>query len=155
VKRLLKRDTVAFIGLSRDLLDAGYTVKFKASGSSMHPAIHDGDIIFVASVDPEVVKTGDIVLFAQQQRAIAHRVVNIREESGTVAEFVVRGDAKGECECVVKAADVLGRVTRRQTNWRNVLGRLGARRVRQLLLFAFRAAGARNQSFAPRTIRHT
>ena len=112
VRPRLQRDTAAFLEISADLLNAGYAVRFCASGGSMRPAIVDGDTIIVESVDPADVRAGDILLFRQRQRPLAHRVVHIREENHTVVEFILRGDAKVACDAPVRPNEVLGRVSR-------------------------------------------
>ena len=154
----LKRDTAAFFDLSRELLEAGHAVRFRADGSSMRPAIHDGDALIVEPVDREAVKAGDILLFRHDQRLLAHRVINIRQANGTIVQFEVRGDAKAERECLVKAEDVLGRVTltERQSGWRRITGRCGARRLRQVVRFMSSPGFAtRHHALAPRAKRHT
>ena len=92
------------------LLGEGYDVRFRASGTSMHPAIDDGDTITVARVDPADVRRGDILLYCCQRRTIAHRVVDIHTAEDEIAAFVLRGDAKAACDAPVAPHQVVGKV---------------------------------------------
>jgi hypothetical protein len=59
------------------LLRKGHKVKFKASGSSMHPTIRDWDIITVEPISPADVTVGDIILYQNKLGVVAHRVMEI------------------------------------------------------------------------------
>lgn len=157
MRRTFKRDTAAVVDLSCKLLKGGHAVRFRADGSSMRPAINDGDALIVEPVDPAMVKAGDILLFRHEQRLIAHRVINTHQENGTAVAFAVRGDASAEPESLVKAEDVLGRVTQTegQAGWRHA-GRWGARRMRQVVrLMSSLGFAARHHAAAPRAKRQT
>jgi signal peptidase len=117
----LKHDSAAFLDLSSELLSLGCRVRFRASGSSMHPAICHGDMITVEPVDPQSVKKGDILLFRRSGRPLAHRVVHVGMEKGSVVEFIVRGDAKLACDAPVKPEEVLGRVSNIARRWRSMV----------------------------------
>lgn len=106
----LKQDTAAFLDVSEQLLSAGYRVRFRAHGASMRPTIRDGETVTVEGVDPAGVKPGDILLYSHKQRPFAHRVVQIHQDGGAVVGFVLRGDAKAECDEPVKPDQILGRV---------------------------------------------
>jgi signal peptidase I len=66
-----------FVQLITELLQGGFAVKFKACGRSMQPTIHEGETITVEPTDPVNVREGDIVLYRQNGRIIAHRVLRI------------------------------------------------------------------------------
>ena len=104
------RDAAVFLNLSEDLLERGYRVRFRAAGTSMQPAIEDGDTITVAPVASTDVKRGDILLSTHGQRAIAHRVVDIHIAGSEIAAFLLRGDAKGACDAPVAPDQILGKV---------------------------------------------
>jgi signal peptidase I len=106
----LKHDTATFLDISGELLRAGYAVRFRAHGSSMRPAIRDGETITVESVETATVKPGDILFYRQRRRAVAHRVVSVTRQGDEVVEFIVQGDAKAACDAPVKPSQVLGRV---------------------------------------------
>jgi signal peptidase I len=110
VSNRLKHDTATFLDISGELLRSGYAVRFRAHGSSMRPAIRDGEAITVESVEPAAVKPGDVLFYRQRQRAVAHRVISVSHKGDNVVEFIVRGDAKAACDAPVKPSQVLGRV---------------------------------------------
>ena len=90
------------------LLRGGTPVRFAATGSSMSPAIRDGDVITVEPVRAEAVAVGDVVLYAGARGLIAHRVLEARR-AGDKA-FLARGDARGSTGERVGADQLLGRV---------------------------------------------
>lgn len=108
--RSVRRDAATFLGLSEALLDEGYGVRFRAGGTSMQPAIEDGDAITVTPVALTDVRRGDVLLYRHNRRIIAHRVVDIRTTGTEIAAFVLRGDAKTACDRPVAPDQILGRV---------------------------------------------
>ena len=69
-----------FIDVSNELLRRGQSVRFRAPGLSMHPAIKEGETITVAPVALFNIKRGDILLYIVGRKIIAHRVVRIKRE---------------------------------------------------------------------------
>lgn len=106
----VKRDEELFLDVSERLLEEGYRVRFRAGGTSMQPAISDGDALTVEPVDPVAVRPGDILLYRKHRRGIAHRVVHVRHAGQAVVAFVLRGDAKTACDALVEPVDLLGKV---------------------------------------------
>jgi hypothetical protein len=92
-----------------DALAMGAVVRFRAEGTSMHPAIHDGDEITVAPISTAEVVKGDVLLCRHGHRMLAHRVVGIIGH-GADRCFDLRGDAKAGCDAPVRADAVVGRV---------------------------------------------
>ena len=90
------------------LLRGGTPVRFAATGSSMSPAIRDGDWITVEPVPAEAVAVGDVVLYSGARGLIAHRVLEAHRAGDLV--FLARGDARGSTGERVSAAQLLGRV---------------------------------------------
>ena len=70
-----------FIEVSTELLRRGQSVRFRAPGLSMHPAIKEGETITVVPISSFDIKRGDILLYIVGGKAIAHRVVSIKRES--------------------------------------------------------------------------
>ena len=70
-----------FIDVSTELLRQGKSVRFRAPGLSMHPAIKEGETITVEPVAPFDIKRGDILLYFIGKKAIAHRVIRIKREN--------------------------------------------------------------------------
>ncbi len=111
-----------FSPLCADLLRAGQTVRFAATGTSMAPAIRDGDVLTVEPVPASQVRLDDVVLYLAPRGLTAHRVV------GTLAgaAFEACGDAPGSPVERVPEAAVLGRVTRVERRPRSFAVRLAA-----------------------------
>ncbi len=95
----------------RELLSAGHTARFLASGDSMYPAIRGGDYLHVVPCRVSELRRGDVVLAATDRGLTAHRIVRISERDGTL-QIITRGDNSLRSDRPVGAADVLGRVAR-------------------------------------------
>jgi signal peptidase I len=98
-----------FLNLSTELLQAGYSVRFRSPGHSMHPTIRDGETVLVKPVDALSIRRGDILLYRTERGLTAHRVVAIRKRE-KARVFILRGDASVSCDEPVDAEQVLGRV---------------------------------------------
>ena len=113
-----------------DLLSRGHSVRFRASGHSMHPIIRCDDYLLVSPV--KSIRTGDVVLTRAERGLTAHRVVSF---DGRVV--ITRGDnAPGDDE-PVEVWRVLGVVTHaeREGKMRRIVRTFGlALSVRRLLL---------------------
>jgi signal peptidase I len=140
----LKKDTQLFLDVSNRLLSAGCRVRFRASGLSMSPAIYDGESVTVERVESSAVKPGDVLLYQHNQRPFVHRVVRIQHSGNDVVGFVLRGDAKRECDYPVRSDQVLGRVAQSQKP-----------RSRPFSYLRSFAAMVRSHRLAPRAMRHT
>jgi signal peptidase I len=141
-----RNDTATFLDITAQLLSGGYRVRFRAHGASMRPAIRDGDIVVVQMVDPTAVKPGDILLYREGERPLAHRVVRIHQDNSAGVVFVLRGDAQAECDAPVKPEQVLGRV---------LLAERNGRRGILSYLWSWCGLGRRHHFLAPRAIRQT
>lgn len=87
------------------LLRRGETLRLRARGSSMRPAVHDGDVVSVAPAHGGGVRIGDVVCYLDAtQRLFLHRVVHRSDTA-----VVTRGDALAHTDTVTAEA-VLGRV---------------------------------------------
>ena len=106
----IRADQPLFVAVTAELLDTGLAVRFRARGTSMRPAIEDGDLMTVAPVDEAAIRIGDVVLFRQGQRPIAHRVRRIVAGGPGRVALVLRGDANGADDAPIEPAQVLGRV---------------------------------------------
>jgi signal peptidase len=120
-----------FPNLIVDCLSAGRPVRFRARGSSMHPTIRSGDSLLVAPVEPDRVRTGDIILYAATpSRLLAHRVIEIvrhacpgpegADAAGTEAAFLMKGDGCPHPDPPVASDRVLGKVAAVERNGRRI-----------------------------------
>jgi len=85
------------------------SVRLRVSGTSMVPAILPGDLLSVERARAAKVSPGEVVVFAQQGRLVAHRVTAKR---GTQDEYLItRGDRIRQEDAPVSDAELIGRVT--------------------------------------------
>lgn len=117
-----------FQTLSRELLENGYGVRFRPGGFSMHPTIRDGETVTVEPVCAESVRRGDILLYRNESRVIAHRVVGIRSAENSGLIFTLRGDSLAACDAPIGAEQILGRIVSVERAGREI--KLGGRRSR-------------------------
>ena len=115
--QILKIDAENFCELAATTLKNGASIRFRAHGKSMHPAILDGDIITIAPLDHYSIKLGDVILYrtGEKNGLIAHRVVKIKSSKSNKLIYT-RGDASsGKLEQVVEK-NILGRATHIENN---------------------------------------
>ena len=105
-------ETPDFLEQARQLLSRSLPVELRMSGSTMSPAIEDGDIITLEPFTDESVKQGDIVLYqSRMDTAVIHRVIRL-ERSSSERCIVTRGDAASHNDWPVPLHRILGRVKR-------------------------------------------
>ena len=131
-----RSQSALFGAVSKELLAGGMGFRFQARGRSMVPSIWDGEIVHVQPVAVETLCKGDIVLFSDGARFLAHRL--LKAGPGT---FVTQGDAALERDCIVRPEQILGKVVAREENADGVtrvvkLGAAPARRYRVRRAFA-------------------
>lgn len=97
-----------FTEICSSLLIEGRSVRFRASGWSMEPAIRDGDLITVVPVRPECVAPGDVIYYLAERGPTVHRVVG--EMPPERRAYRVSGDSAGPQSEVVPFGQVLGKV---------------------------------------------
>src|SRR5439155_25625482 len=87
-----ERLMTAFTTVIESLLARGCSVRFRASGGSMHPTIRAGDILILAPIDPTELRKGTVVLARQSGRLVAHRIADVTKCDGGT-RVLLRGDA--------------------------------------------------------------
>ena len=103
-------DSDLFLGLTRELLQRGCHVRFRASGTSMHPTIRDGEVVTVAPSSGDAFAVGDVLLCRFGQRPTAHRVVAVQPSANGRPVLFLHGDNLCSRDRPVRASDVIGRV---------------------------------------------
>jgi signal peptidase I len=99
-----------FLERSRQNLSRSLTVEICMSGSSMRPAIEDGDLVTIEPISDGRINQGDIILYQSRfDTAVIHRVVRI-ERSSNDRTVITRGDAATQNDLAVPLNKVLGRV---------------------------------------------
>jgi signal peptidase I len=87
------------------------TVRIRVTGRSMLPSIWPGDTLVIERRDIHEVAVGDILLYRQKQRLLAHRVISV-SHSPRKLSLRARGDALPEPDYPVSSWQVLGTVSR-------------------------------------------
>jgi len=95
--------------LVAEVLSTSGSVRIKAHGASMLPAVWPGDILLVRREDCSDASPGNIILFGRQGQLVAHRVVERRTCPDGV-QWVTRGDSIGVADAPVLPQELLGRV---------------------------------------------
>jgi hypothetical protein len=140
----------SFSVVAESLLATGLSVRFRAAGRSMMPAVRDGECVTVAPVAAGDVALGDIVLCETWRGPLAHRVLAIATTASGVRSFALRGDASFDSDRPVEAPAVRGRLVSVERDGRALElviagGMLGRRlvvaglRLRPVLVSAARA----------------
>jgi hypothetical protein len=104
------RRTREFLDVCDRLLAGGQSVRFRAEGWSMYPAIRDGEMVEITPADVAQIRRGDVLLCRLGAGSVAHRVLRIQRRGAAVIEIVLRGDAAFAADAPIGPGDVLGRV---------------------------------------------
>lgn len=92
-----------------DLLLREGNINLRILGSSMYPALRQGDTIRVEPTSIQGLRIGDIALFHRGGQLICHRIVKKHQTNGKV--FIVTKGEIGSCrDEPVPAEDILGKV---------------------------------------------
>jgi hypothetical protein len=111
---------VAFVDVVSDLLRRGHSVRFRAKGRSMHPAIREGEAITVAPVQPAEIRRGDVILCDTGRGVIAHRVARVVRDAAGTPRFFTQGDASLSPDEPAEASAVMGRIVAVERNGRTL-----------------------------------
>ncbi|HVZ73504.1 MAG TPA: S24/S26 family peptidase [Polyangia bacterium] len=138
----------SFSAVAESLLAAGVSIRFRAGGRSMRPALRDGDHLTVAPIAARDVRVGDVVLCTMPRGPVAHRVRAIDAAVEGVARFVLRGDAAMAPDRPAAGPQIWGRVVRAERDGRAFpVGGVLRRRV-ALVKVRLREAIAEARAFA-------
>ena len=95
--------------LAGEVLRSSGNLRLRVTGHSMLPTDWPGDTLVVESVSGRDVSKGDIVLFSNGQRLVAHRLVTSNSESENLIE--TQGDAVPRPDSPVIQSQLLGKVS--------------------------------------------
>ena len=105
--------------MSVTLLEEGKTVRIKAHGYSMYPAVKPGSLILI---EPLVQKgrpePGEIVAVKRENGIIVHRVTKRFVKNG-VTWYVTRGDSNARPDNPVKIEQIAGRIIKSEATGEN------------------------------------
>ena len=99
----------ALASLVREGLHERGRLRLRLQGDSMWPTIPAGSLVEVENVAPSDVRLGDVVLWQQGGKLIAHRVVQ-RTHDGSYCLLVTKGDNCSVSDHLLSLDAVLGRV---------------------------------------------
>lgn len=95
--------------LCQEILNRVGFLRFRALGSSMLPSIKSGDVISVQSAEPQTIIVGDVILYSQNERLYAHRVIHKERVEGTDL-IMTKGDYLPSSASYVNDYEILGKV---------------------------------------------
>lgn len=109
----------ARISLAQETLQRFGWVRFRATGSSMLPAIVPGDLLSFRAATPQELVPGQVVLVQDRDRLVVHRL--LAHENATL---IMRGDSLRAADAPVCTTRLLGVLEAQQRDSRQLpLGR--------------------------------
>ena len=96
--------------LAAEVLRSFGSLRLRATGASMLPAIWPGDVLSISGHAATEALPGDIVLFRRDGKLVAHRVVARTIREGRV-QWVTRGDNVEGNDDPVSSNEILGKIT--------------------------------------------
>ena len=121
-----RSDHIFLKEVSLSLLSEGKSLRIKADGYSMFPAIHPGDIVIIAPVHNQSnLIPGDIIVFRRDSGFVLHRLTDIRHDNDNTL-FITRGDSSMNEDKPTTADKISGVVTAIETRQ----GRIRLRRYK-------------------------
>ncbi|MCK4699144.1 MAG: signal peptidase I [Bacteroidales bacterium] len=110
-----KSDHIFLKEVSLSLLSEGKSLRIKAGGYSMFPAIHPGDIVIIAPVNNQSnLIPGDIIVFRRDSGFVLHRLTDIRHRDDNTF-YITRGDSSMNEDKPITADKISGVVTAIET----------------------------------------
>jgi signal peptidase I len=105
--------------MSISLLSEGKTIRIKAHGYSMYPAIRPGSLILIEPIrmkgDP---RPGEIVAIRREAGLVVHRVVKRVIKNG-ITYYFTRGDSNSMADTPVAIEKIAGRVVKSEATGEN------------------------------------
>ncbi len=93
------------------LLKTGNRIRLDATGQSMYPGIHHGDVVIIDPVlSPDELDPGNIIAWNRDHDMVVHRIIH-KYETGESAMFLTRGDSCRSSDEPVPFKHIAGKVT--------------------------------------------
>ena len=103
------RDIVKNVGFN--LLSEGKSIRIKAHGYSMYPAIKPGSLILIEPIHVKgAPRPGEIIAVKRETGLVVHRLVRTEARSG-VTWYIARGDSNAWADNPVTIEMIAGRIT--------------------------------------------
>ena len=98
-------------GFFEDILNRGLSLRIKVTGKSMTPFLKGGEIITIKKAALASLRKGDLLFFRNPDgHPVLHRIVRKEFIADGKPVFQTKGDALRECDGVVTAEEIMGRV---------------------------------------------
>lgn len=138
---------VEFGDLAADLLKMGKQVRFRATGSSMHPLVRNGDTLLITPCQPFSIRPGEILLCAgAQQCVVVHRVIRCKGSRNN-RQFLIQGDQVPWPDGWIDASRIYGRLEEIERDGKR-FNTTGPFRLLSLLIVMARRLGLRHSKAA-------
>ncbi len=95
--------------LLKESLLMGNTISVNIRGKSMEPFIPEGSSLMVKAAHIDTVRSGDIILFRNQDVVVAHRLFKKVKKDGSVF-LKVKADASASFDSLVSPDNLIGKV---------------------------------------------
>jgi signal peptidase I len=102
-------DKVFIQDISLNLLATGVPIRVNLGGRSMLPFLKSGDVGTVIPVKPEELAIGDVVMFRNSIKIIAHRIIEIRHHKGKY-QIRTKGDSSRHPDQILEGPEILGKL---------------------------------------------
>lgn len=102
-------DKVFIQDISLNLLATGVPIRVNLGGRSMLPFLKSGDVGTVIPVKPEELSVGDVVMFHNSIKIIAHRIIHIRYQNGKY-QILTKGDSSRHPDQPLAGHEILGKL---------------------------------------------
>jgi len=96
--------------LAREVLRSSGSLRLQVTGWSMLPAVFPGDTLVIEPTNTEDMVEGDVVMFSNGRRFVAHRIV-ARSHSPGRSRVHTQGDAVPRPDSPLAESDLLGKVS--------------------------------------------
>jgi ATP-binding cassette, subfamily B, bacterial len=91
------------------LLDDGINIEVRMQGFSMFPTLKNGEIAQVEKCTTAQVKIGDLLVFKQKNRYIAHRLMKIQQRDGKLF-LLAKGDNNYHFDPLFSENELIGKI---------------------------------------------
>ncbi len=118
MKRILADSGTVFVPaaeLVEEFLRSGTAVRFRVTGTSMHPSILAGDVVTAAPCPADRIRRGQVICFRHEEEMRVHRVISAAPNA-----LQAKGDAVNEFAEDIRPQNVLGVITSVEREGRRV-----------------------------------
>jgi len=102
--------SVDFNRILVDFLEAGYSLRLTAQGTSMSPLIREGDVVLIDPIGSQLPKPSEVVFFINHQgNLVLHRVIK-RMRKNRMFFFLLKGDQVANTDGFYEEDRIIGRL---------------------------------------------